>query len=88
MAHTKQSKKRIRQNERQKIRNKSRMSRVKTAVRSLEQGIAGGDKEAADKLYRTAASELDRAAKHNLVHRNAAARKKSRLAKRLAKSKA
>ena len=88
MAHTKQAKKRIRQNARQQARNRSRMNRVRTAVKAVEEGAAKGEGVDVGKLYRKAASELDRAAKRNIIHKNAAARKKSRLAKQVARAKA
>jgi len=87
MAHTKQSKKRIRQNETARKRNRSRMSKVRTAVRNVETNVGKVEADAMDKMMRAAASELDRAAKRNIIHPNAAARKKSRLAKK-AKAKA
>jgi small subunit ribosomal protein S20 len=88
MAHTKQSKKRIRQNENARKRNRSRMSKVRTAVRTLEASAGKTDADSVEKMLRTASSELDRAAKRNIIHPNAAARKKSRLAKKVAKAKA
>ena len=89
MAQTESAKKRIRQNEAHRLRNRSRMSKVRTAVKAAL-GAAGkgdqADRDRAEALYRKAASELDRAARRRIVHPNAAARKKSRLAKRLMKS--
>jgi len=85
MAHSRSARKRIRQNRRRRLRNRSRKSRVKTAVRAvLERVSSGADPAALDALYRRAASELDRAAKRRVIHPNAAARKKSRLARRIA----
>ncbi len=80
MAHTKTSRKRIRQNETHRRRNGSRLSRVRTAVKAARRKIDEGAPDAAE-AARLAASELDKAAKANLIHRNAAARRKSRLAK-------
>ena len=88
MAHTKSAKKRIRQNETHRLRNRSRMRRVRTAVkavvRAAEEAARSGqaDKSQIDALYRKAASELDRAAKRRIIHPNAASRQKSRLAKK------
>ena len=64
------------------------MSKVRTAVRTLESNVGKADGDVMDKLVRAASSELDRAAKRNIIHPNAAARKKSRLAKKVAKAKA
>ncbi len=86
MAQTGSAKKRIRQNETGRLRNRSRMAKVRTAVKAVVKaadGAAGVDRDQADALYRKAASELDRAAKRRIIHPNAAARRKSRLAKRL-----
>lgn len=84
MAHSRSAKKRIRQNERRRLRNRSRKSRMKTAVKAVLQHIGSADAATLDKLYRKAASELDRAARRRVIHPNAAARKKSRLALRIA----
>ncbi len=99
MAQTGSAKKRVRQNEARRLRNRSRMGRVRTAVKAVfkateaavssdaqADGAAGVDRDQAEVLYRRAASELDRAAKHRIIHPNAAARRKSRLAKRLQKT--
>ena len=87
MAHTKSSKKRIRQDERQRERNRARLSRVRTTAKRAHEAAGRAD-AAAEALVRRAASELDRAANRNLIHPNAAARQKSRLAKRLAQLRA
>ena len=93
MAQSKSAKKRNRQNETHRLRNRSRLSRTRTAVKtvvkaatSASSGAASADRAQAEALYRRAASELDRAARHRVVHPNAAARTKSRLAKRIAKA--
>ena len=95
MAHTKSAKKRVRQTEARRLRNRSRMSKVRTAVKAAQGSAAEAaekgdqaDRDRAEALYRRAASELDRAARHRIIHPNAAARKKSRLAKRLLKTSA
>ncbi len=84
MANIKSQIKRNRQNERRAERNKAVRSelktRVKTAVRSAESGAEG----AADDL-RAAQKRLDMAASKGVIHKNAAARRKSRLMRRLAK---
>lgn len=95
MPHTKSAKKRMRQNERRRLHNRSLMSRMRSAVRSAlddAEKLAPGASPEALVLARTAAvrkatSELDKAARRRLIHPNAAARSKSRLAKRLAMEK-
>ena len=85
MAHTKSSKKRVRQNERRRQANRALRGRMRTAVKKAEAAIGSGGEDAAE-LLRLAGSELDKAGRKRLLHPKAAARKKSRLAKRLAKA--
>jgi len=59
------------------------MSRVRTAVKTAEAKTRDGAADA-EEAFRRAVSELDRAAQRNLIHPNAAARKKSHLAKKRA----
>ena len=83
MANTKSAEKRIRANARRAERNKMYRSRVKTAIRKAEQLIFAG--KSSDEAVREAMSTLDRAAVKGIIHKNNAARRKSRLAKKLAK---
>ena len=78
MAHSKSALKRWRQNERHRARNKPVRTAARTAVRSARATIAAGGDDATSAIQ-SAASVLDRAAKHNVIHRNAASRHKSRL---------
>ena len=87
MAHSKQAKKRIRQNERQGAHNRPVRTFTARRVRDAREAIAGGDTEAAEAV-RAAQSALDRAAKTGVIHANTAARRKSRLAAALKKSQA
>lgn len=80
MASHKSAKKRIRSNERKRIRNKSVKSEIKTKVKKT---LASKDKAEAEKLYKEAVSLLDKNSTKNVIHRNNAARKKSRLTKHL-----
>lgn len=83
MANTKSSEKRIRSNERKRVRNQMYRSRVKTMVRKAEEHILSGLDSA--EAIRQAMSTLDKAASKGIIHRNNAARRKSRLAAKLAK---
>ena len=83
MANTASARKRIRQTEKRTARNKARRSRMRTFLRKVEQAIAGGDKAQAQEAFRVAQPELHRAATKGVVHRNAVARKLSRLAARI-----
>ncbi|HNP70667.1 MAG TPA: 30S ribosomal protein S20 [Kouleothrix sp.] len=83
MANTKSSEKRIRSNERRRLRNQMYRSRVKTMIRKAEELIFSG--ESSDEAIRAAMSTLDKAAVKGIIHKNNAARRKSRLAKKLVK---
>ena len=81
MANTKSAQKRIRANAKRHGRNTMYRSRVKTLIRKAEQLIVNG-KASADALVgavRTACSTLDKAAVKGIIHKNNAARRKSRL---------
>jgi small subunit ribosomal protein S20 len=78
------AKKRMRQNAKQRTANRHRKSSVKTEVKKLIKAVAGGDSAAAEQQLRATTKVLDQTAAKGAIHRNAAARKKSRLAKKLA----
>ena len=84
MANTQSAQKRIRSNARKAAKNKVRTSRVRSAVKSAREGLAGTDAAAARKATLEAISELDRAAVKGVVHKNNASRRKGRLMKKLA----
>jgi len=84
MANTPQARKRIRRNERRAEINTNRVSRIRTFVKKVEAAIAGGDKAAASEALRAAQPELARGVARGVVHKNTAARKMSRLSKRVA----
>lgn len=81
MANTKSSEKRIRSNERKRERNQMYRSRVKTLIRKAEEVIFSG--QPSEEAIRLAMSTLDRAASKGVIHKNNAARRKSRLTKKL-----
>jgi small subunit ribosomal protein S20 len=85
MANTKSAKKATRQIARRTIVNKSRRSRVRNAVRKVEAALAAGNRAAAAAAMAEAEPAIIRAAQKGIVHRNAARRKVSRLALRIAK---
>jgi len=85
MANTKSAKKATRQIARRTVVNRSRRTRVRTAVRKVEEAIAAGDRAAAVAAMAEAEPAIIRAAQKGIVHRNAAQRKVSRLAHRIAK---
>ncbi|GGN57587.1 MAG: 30S ribosomal protein S20 [Novosphingobium sp.] len=83
MANTPQARKRIRRNERRALINTNRMSRIRTFVKKVESAIAGGDKTAASAALKEMQPELARGVARGVVHKNTAARKMSRLSKRV-----
>jgi small subunit ribosomal protein S20 len=86
LANTKSAIKMIRVNERKRRRNQPIRSEVKTLVKKARRGVEAGDLDVAKENVRRAESAVDRAANKGVIHKNAAARHKSRLMKRLAKS--
>jgi small subunit ribosomal protein S20 len=79
------AKKRVRTNAKRAAVNHSRLSRVRTFTRKVEEAIASGDKKAAQGALKAAEPEIMRGASKGVVHKNAASRKVSRLAHRVAK---
>ncbi|HZV57690.1 MAG TPA: 30S ribosomal protein S20 [Sphingobium sp.] len=84
MANTPQAKKRIRRNERRAAINGSRMSRIRTLVKKVEAALDAGDKSAAQAALTVAQPEMARGVARGVLHKNTAARKFSRLTKRVA----
>jgi small subunit ribosomal protein S20 len=83
MANTPQAKKRIRRNERRAEINGNRLSRIRTFVKKVEAALEGGDKTAASDALKAAQPELARGVARGVLHKNTAARKISRLTKRV-----
>ncbi|HVO04395.1 MAG TPA: 30S ribosomal protein S20 [Candidatus Cybelea sp.] len=83
MAHHKSAEKRLRQTAKRTTVNRARAGRVKAAVKKVEALIASGNRSEAEAALKAAQPELHRGASQGVLHRNAAARKISRLTKRL-----
>lgn len=83
MANTKSAKKATRKIARRTEANRSRMSRLRTFLRKVEEALAAGNKAAAGEALKAAQPELMRAASRGVIHRNTASRKISRLAARV-----
>jgi small subunit ribosomal protein S20 len=83
MANTSSAKKATRVAARRAAINKNRLSHVRSSVRKVEEAIASGNKSAAEAALKAAEPELMRGAQKGIVHKNAASRKVSRLAKRV-----
>lgn len=84
MANHKSALKRIRQNEKRRIYNRTYRTRARTLVKKARIAITGGDVTSAMEATRQAVRDLDKAVSRGVIHKNNAARRKSRLMKRLA----
>jgi small subunit ribosomal protein S20 len=84
VANIKSQIKRIKTNEKARLRNKSVKSSLKTAIRKFREAADAGDVETATTLMRDANKALDKAASKGVIHANQAANRKSALAKRTA----
>ncbi|MCX4823004.1 30S ribosomal protein S20 [Streptomyces sp. NBC_01142] len=80
MANIKSQIKRNKTNEKARLRNKAVKSSVKTAIRKAREAVASGDVEKATVAVREASQKLDKAVSKGVIHKNAAANKKSALA--------
>lgn len=81
MPNTASAKKRLRQNQARRVENRSKRAAIRTQIRRLREVVAAGDKEGASAQFKVCAKVLDRAGARGLIHKNAAARTKSRLNK-------
>jgi small subunit ribosomal protein S20 len=79
LANTAQSKKRAKQSEKRRRHNASQRSAMRTAIKKTLTAIQGGDQATAKAAYDAAAPALDRAVSQGIIHKNKAARHKSRL---------
>lgn len=83
MANTPQARKRIRRNDKRAAVNGARVSRIRTFIKAVESALESGDKKTAADALKKAQPELARGVARGVVHKNTAARKFSRLTKRL-----
>lgn len=79
MANTAQARKRARQALKRRARNFSQRSELRTAIKSVRKAIAAGDKAAAQKVFIESTGIIDGIADKKVIHKNKAARHKSRL---------
>lgn len=84
MAHSKQAEKRNRQNEKNRLANKARMSRMKTAVKGLMAAVTAGDKGKASELLPKVCKAIDKAAQNNIIHQHRASRHKGQVMRAVA----
>ena len=79
MANSAQARKRARQSVKQRAHNISQRSTLRTAIKSVRKAVAAGDKTAAQAIFKQSESIIDSIADKKIMHKNAAARHKSRL---------
>ena len=80
MANIKSSAKRVLVSREQAARNKANKSQLKTTIKKFNTATAEGNKETAEAAYKAAVKSVDRAVSKGLIHKNNAARKKSKMA--------
>jgi small subunit ribosomal protein S20 len=83
VAHSLSAKKRVRQQVKRRARNRARKDQIKQQVKSFLAALAAHDAPKAEIEFRKASSRLDKVASKNTIHKNTAARRRSRLAKKL-----
>ncbi|MEF3306051.1 30S ribosomal protein S20 [Paenibacillus sp. GYB003] len=83
MPNIKSAIKRVKTNDKRRLQNASQRSALRTAVKTFETAAASQNVETAKQALINASKKLDKAVSKGLIHKNAAARKKSRLAKQL-----
>lgn len=88
MANSPSARKSLRQNLRRRARNRAQRSALRTTLKKFRAAARGNDPQAAESTFRLAVKKLDQAADKGLIHKNKAARTKSRLSKLLNKQSA
>ena len=83
MAHTNSAKKRIRQNLKRRSRNRWRIRTMREAIKAFNSALATGKTDEAQSAFREASKIVDKTAQKGVIHRNQAARRKSRMNARL-----
>ncbi len=84
MPHTESAKKALRQTEKRNVRNRIAKKGIKLQVRKFLEAVKAGSPEQKLAEFSLAVSKIDKAAARNVIHKNAASRRKSQLARRLA----
>ena len=83
MANIASARKRAQQSEKRRQHNAALRSELRSAIRNVRKAIAAGDKKGAGSVFQREAAVIDAIADKNIIHKNAAARQKSRLAARI-----
>ena len=86
MPHSASAKRRLRQNVRSRDRNKAMKTEIKTSIRKVLEALSAKDVSAAKNLFKLVAKKADQAATSKTIHKNKAARIKSRLSARIVKT--
>lgn len=84
MANHKSAEKRVRQNEKRNAINRSNRSKLRTQIKKLRAAVAASDKSLSTELLNPTVSVIDKAVNKGIIHKNTAARYKSRLTKHVA----
>ena len=79
MPNHKSAEKRVRQSERRRLINRSSRTKLRTSIKNLRSALKGSDAKQVGTLLPKTVSEIDKAVQKGVLHRNAAARQKSRL---------
>ena len=87
MAHSLSAKKRVKQNAKKRAINRARKSVAKTQIKDFTAAVAGGDKKAIAEQYKLIIKKLDKIAATKTIHKNKAARLKSRITRKVNKTK-
>jgi len=88
MPNHKSAEKRVRQSERRRLINRNNRTKLRTSIKKLRTALDGADTKVAGELLPLTVSEIDKAVKKGALHRNAAARHKSRLTVRVTRASA
>jgi small subunit ribosomal protein S20 len=83
MPNHKSAEKRMRQSERRRLINRGNRAKLRTSIKKLHAALSGGNTKETSSLLPTTVSEIDKAVQKGVLHRNAAARQKSRLTARV-----
>lgn len=79
MPNNRNAEKAVRQNEKRRLRNRAARTSIRTVIKKVHESVSGSDPAVADQALLTAVKKLDQAASKKFIHKNKAARLKSRL---------
>ena len=82
MPNIKSAKKRVKVSEAKNLRNRIFKTQMKTVIKKFNAAVESGNKESAEAAYKAAVKKVDQAVSHGIIHKNAAAHKKSQFTKK------